>query len=465
MRARRALPHARPARLRAPSAFALVAPFVLVLVLALSCAGVAPPARAAAPSADVVEVVVDAPLPGERVENDVHMVAVRGRARAGDEAWSAFDVLVAIDVSYSTREPSGIDVDGDGEVGFDPERELVEPGRYPEGTVCTDPDDTILAAEVSAAGVLLGELDAARTRVGLVAFSGETDPETGLRVAPDQRDAWVVVPLTHDFGEVRAALGDLLREGPRNATNFAAAIRLAVTELAGLPGAQSAPREGARRVLLFLTDGQPSFPYGSGAVSDRQDVEAAIDAARLADKASVVVNTYALGRQALARPVAATEMARITSGTYTAVRNPGDIVHFLKGISFANVDDVLIANRTLREVSVDVSLAPDGSFSGLVPARPGANELEVTALASDGREASAVLEIEFAEATLGARELERELARIRQRNKELLRLLERERIERFRARRREVVIGEDAEGDASAPSERAAPPPPDSGRD
>ena len=218
-------------------------------------------------------------------------------------------------------------------------------------------------------------------------------------------------------------------------------------------------------IVMFLTDGQPSFPYGSGAVSDRQDVEAAIDAARLADKASVVVNTYALGRQALARPVAATEMARITSGTYTAVRNPGDIVHFLKGISFANVDDVLIANRTLREVSVDVSLAPDGSFSGLVPARPGANELEVTALASDGREASAVLEIEFAEATLGARELERELARIRQRNKELLRLLERERIERFRARRREVVIGEDAEGDTSAPSERAAPPPPDSGRD
>jgi len=395
-----------------------------------------------------VEVVVEAPTAGARVENDVHLAAVRGRARAGDDAWRSFDVLLVLDVSYSTREPSGIDVDGDGEVGFDPERELVEPGRYPEGTVCSDPGDTILAAEVRAASYLLGELDPARTRVGLVAFSGESDPETGLRLSSDQRDAWVVVPLVDDFAAVRAALDRLLVAGPQHATNFAAAIQLAVTELAGLPGAISEPREGARRVALFLTDGQPSFPYGSGAVSDPQDTEAAISAARFAKKASVAINTYALGRQALARPVAATEVARITSGLYTPVRNPGDIVHFLHGVSFANVDDVVIANRTLREVSVDVSLAPDGAFSGFVPVRPGRNEIEVTALATDGSEASARFEIEFAEAELGERELARELERIQRRNKELLRLIERERIERFRARRREVVVGEDP-GEAS----------------
>jgi hypothetical protein len=104
------------------------------------------------------------------------------------------------------------------------------------------------------------------------------------------------------------------------------------------------------------------------------------------------------------------------------------------------VDDVVITNLTLREVSYDVSLAPDGSFSGFVPVRPGLNEILVTALASDGSEASARLEFEFEEAELSARELARELERIKRRNKELLRMLERERIQRFRDRQRDVVI-------------------------
>ena len=135
-------------------------------------------------------------------------------------------------------------------------------------------------------------------------------------------------------------------------------------------------------------------------------------------------------------------MARLTSGNYTPVRNPGEIVQFLNGISFANVDDVVITNLTLKEVSYDVSLAPDGSFSGFVPVRPGSNRIEVTALASDGSEASAIVEFEFKEAGLTERELARELERIKARNKSMLKLLERERIKRFRERRREVVIDE-----------------------
>ena len=145
------------------------------------------------------------------------------------------------------------------------------------------------------------------------------------------------------------------------------------------------------------------------------------------------------------KPVAATEMARLTVGLFTPVRNPGDIVHFLQGISFANVDDVVITNLTLREVSYDVSLSPDGSFSGFVPVRPGSNEIQVTALASDGSEASARLKFEFQEAGLSERELARELERIKKRNKELLLILERERIQRFRDRQRDIVI-EPADG-------------------
>ena len=47
---------------------------------------------------------------------------------------------------------------------------------------------------------------------------------------------------------------------------------------------------------------------------------------RLARKAGITINTYALGPNALANPIAATEVARITLGTYLPVRNPGDIV-------------------------------------------------------------------------------------------------------------------------------------------
>lgn len=395
---------------------------------------------AASPELGSVEVRIDSPAPGTTVQSDVHLAPVRGHARAGDDGWRVFDVMLVLDVSYSTRNPSGIDVDEDGEIGFDPANELVAPGTYPEGLVCSDPDDTILAAEVHAARQLLLELDPEHTRVGVIAFSGESDPKTGRRLRHDQRDAWVEAALTDDFAVVGEALDRILAAGPQYATNFAAAIRLSVTELIGLSGARSVARPDAKHVVLFLTDGEPSFPYGRASISDPEDTEAAISAARLAHKAGVMINTYALGKQALSKPVAATEMARLTVGLYTPVRNPGDIVHFLQGISFANVDDVVITNLTLREVSYDVSLAPDGSFSGFVPARPGSNEIQVTALASDGSEASVRLEFEFEEAGLSERELARELERIKKRNKALLRILERDRIQRFRDRHREVVI-------------------------
>ena len=418
---------------------------VRALVLVLVC-GLSVGANTADQS--TVEVRVESPRAGAKVENDVHLAPVRGFVSAGDDPWRSFDVMIVLDVSYSTRNPSGIDIDGDGEIGFNPENELVAPGTYEEGTVCTDPEDTILAAEVHAARVLLDELDPEHTRVGVIAFSGISDPETGRRLRDDQQDAWVEVPLTRDFGEVSAALDRVAEEGPQHATNFAAAIRLSVAELVGLSGAQSESRSDAKHVVLFLTDGQPSFPYGRGSVSDPEDTEAAISAARFARSAGITINTYALGKHALSRPVAATEMARLTVGLYTPVRNPGDIVQFLQGISFANVDDVVITNLTLREVSYDVSLAPDGSFSGFVPVRPGPNEIQVTALASDGGEGSVEVQFEFAEAGLSERELARELERIKQRNKALLRILESERIQRFLDRQREVVI-EAVDGESS----------------
>ena len=100
---------------------------------------------------------------------------------------------------------------------------------------------------------------------------------------------------------------------------------------------------------------------------------------------------------------------------------------------------------TTSEVSYDVQLAPDGSFSGFVPVREGDNEIRITALASDGGETSIDVSLAFEKSGLSERELALELERIKKRNKELMLLIERERIQKFRDRQRKRVVIESEE--------------------
>ncbi|MEM7413276.1 MAG: vWA domain-containing protein [Myxococcota bacterium] len=397
-------------------------------------------AQAAAPVAPALpaplRIFVQSPEPGEVVRNEVHQAPLRGVAVASAGRPVDFDIMVVLDISGSTRSASGTDVDGDGVVGINPTTSGAPPGTYPARTVSTDPGDAILAAEVRAADALLatlaGQRGSGRIRVGVISFSGEMNPDTGFRKRYDQEDAWLEVPLTNDFGAVRARLPEILARGPYGGTNFAAGLRLAITELAGLQGARSAPRVGTQKLVLFLTDGVPTFPIGLGSESDPGDVQAAVAAARLAERAGVTVNTYALGPKALTNPFAATEIARITGGTFLPVQKPGDIVSFLQAASFADIEDVVFTNLTTREVSYDVSLLPDGRFSGFVPVREGRNAVRVTALASDGTSTHIDVELDFEPSGQGGRSLALELERIRERNKELMLYIERDRIKRFR---------------------------------
>jgi hypothetical protein len=425
----------------------------LPVLLTAASAGWPEVAQAAAEASDgAVKILVESPTAGEPVRNKVHQAPIRGNAVAAGEQPAAFDVMIVLDISGSTKVASGVDVDGDGEVGINPEFELVPAGTYPEGTVSTDPGDTILAAEVAAADALLASLETGgRIRVGIISFSGEMNPQTGQRKRYDQQDAWVEVPLTDDFEGARARLPSILARGPYGGTNFAAGLRLAITELAGLSGSRSAARANAKKVVLFLTDGLPTFPIGGGNVADPGDTEAALTAARLAHKAGVTVNTYALGPNALTNPYAVTEIARVTLGTFLPVRNPGNIVSFLQGVSFANVDDVVFTNLTTKEVSYDVSLSPDGSFSGFVPVREGRNRVRITALTSSGASGSYDFDLDFETSGLTERELALELERVRERNKQLMLLIERERIQQFRERqRKELELGAE---DEDAPAE------------
>lgn len=394
------------------------------------------PARAAAPPApDGIRIVVEAPGQGDTVQAQDDFVEVRGTAIAAGLEAQRFDVMVVLDVSGSTRFPSGADADGDGVVGENPEEGLYAPGEYPPDVVCTDPEDTILHAEVAAARALIRSLRPERTRVGLVTFSGDVDPATHGQRSRDQRNATLEVALTPDFARAESGLAAVLARGSHGATDFSAGIRLATTELAGLPGAVSSPGSG-QKVMLFLTDGTPSFPIGRDDVEDAGDLEAAINAAKLARAAGIKINTYALGANALGRPVGATEVARVTLGSFTPVPEPGAIVAALQGVNFANVEDVAVANLTLKEATPDVRLNPDGSFQAFVPVRAGGNRILVNAVASDGSVANVELQFQF-EATKGeGRMRERELAELRELNTELLRHVEAERVKRERRKQR-----------------------------
>lgn len=418
-------------------------------LFAVACASQTALAAKVEPVADVAEVAIDiySPLSGETVRNRVHVAAIRGSARSGIEAPLDFDVMIAIDVSKSTRFPSGIDVDEDGDVGFNPQEELIAPGAYPEDVVCTDRDDSILSAEIQAARMLVESLTAGRSRVGIMTFSGEVDLDTGERISATQKDAILRVPLTEDFALVDEVLTEIHSEGSHGATNFSAAIRLAVVELVGLTGSKSEARPRARRLLQFLTDGVPTFPHGRGDTPDPEDTEEAISASRLARKAGITINSFALGRFALESPVATAEMARLTGGSYTPVRNPGEILAFLRSVSFANIEDVVITNLTTNDISYDVHLSPDGTFSGFVPVGNGHNKVQVTVLASDGGENSVSLDVDFETSGLTENELVAELERVRERNKEMMLLLERDRIDAFRERQKGVITIEAEEED------------------
>lgn len=387
---------------------------------------------------------IESPMPGSLVESQVHQARLTGSALADAADPRVFDVMLVLDTSGSTATASGGDIDGDGVVGINPKAEGLE-AMFPPGVLSTDPDDTILHAQVRSALALLEGVDPRRVRVGLISFAGEVDTTTGYRLSPTQQDAWLEAPLTGDFAAVRHALAGVLARGAHGATNYSAGILLAVTELGGLTGARSAPRGEAKRVVLFLTDGLPSFPVGLGNETDPGDEEAALRAAELAQTAGISINTYAIGPEALKYPRVATEMARTTHGVYTPVQNPDDVIVLLAGTSFSDIEDVIFTNLTTGDFSTDVRLAPDGNFTGYLPVREGKNRVRIVALTSDGARGEMELELEFRLSQVGSRDKLGELERIRRQNKQLdlhRRSLEIEAFREQQRKRLEIRIGE-----------------------
>jgi len=373
-----------------------------------------------------VEIGIEAPQDGATISGP-SQVMVRGQARAFREYKAGhFDLMLILDTSGSTRAPAGV-----------------------QPTAALPHDVSILAAEVAAAERLLARLDPGNTLVGVVTFAGEFNFMTGQAI-PHQAGAILEQPLTTNYPEVRMALRRILERGPNGGTDMAAGVRLAVRELAGLEGAISRPRPESRKVAFLLTDGFPTLPFGHVNSMDPGDIEVAVRAAGVAAKAAITIHTFSLGMEALSAPYACTQIARVTGGTFTPLKRPGDIIEVLPRTSFADLDMVLVTNTTTGQPASDLTVGPDGRFQATVPLASGVNQIAVMVLATDGTKESASVRVRYVraeslqlEVQQENKDLELELKQLNEENQKLEEALKRRRDDEARKKALDLEIGLD----------------------
>lgn len=375
-------------------------------------------------------IALEAPPEAAVVRGPAAWIELRGRAGLGERA--EHDLVILLDLSSSTWLASGVDVDGDGEVGRTRGRvrqlmmRNVQPTRLDRTHFSSDPDDTVRAAQAAAARRLVERLDPNHTRAALVAFDE----------APR-----VEAPLGSPRETLLAALDRLESEGYASAagTDFAAALREATRILSASDAARR------QRRILLLSDGEPTLP-----VSERRARAEAAEAARAAAARGVRVDCFALGSKDHELD-AFREIAELTGGALTRTPEPGDIVDVLPRVRLADVDELTIANRTAKLPARAQRLFADGSFDAFAPLVPGANELHVRATSRAGASAELTRVISFepreaadpTEARRSREELERLVERLEQRTveAELRRELEEARRE---AQRRELELEAEA---------------------
>ena len=343
------------------------------------------PAVAAEDEAHLL-LTIDAPKPNAVIGDPSGMAFVSGKALALYGEFQAFDIVFVIDTSDSTAVPSGADIDGDGRVGQKRGEQFLSVLGNVLPLPSSDDDDSVLAAEVAAVRVLLDQLDPRTTRVGVVYFSGDRDVLTP--------DAFTQVPLTSDYEKVHRGLDEILDMGPHGMTNMVSAVNLATVELLGTRSAYSERREGARRIMLFLTDGRPTLPIIS---SSLENARMAISKAHRARKHGIRIDTYAIGKDALREPVVVVEMARVTQGVFTPILHPKDLQTIFEEVTFAEIEKLEIMNKTTEDPANYQIQHPDGTFSALIEMRDGKNTIEAFARSTDGTQARRSVTVRFME--------------------------------------------------------------------
>jgi hypothetical protein len=254
----------------------------------------------------------------------IHELAVRDHAGCAidlPDPIPPVDVAIAIDASQSSRDPSGVDVDGNGRIG-----------RW-ENSVMTDPADSLLSAQVAAVRSVLRSVPWADTRFAIVAFRGrQSIPIHDHSGIVTWNQAVVVAPLTPVSAGPRSledALDRLLARGSLGTTQFSAGMRRALGTLGKRPAA-AAPR----RVVVMISDSAEPVM-----VRVSSDEEKAYDplmrmAAEQAIDAGVRIHTLGLGIASTAKtPHSLSRIAGATGGTFQPVIDPENLhCHLLRAL-------------------------------------------------------------------------------------------------------------------------------------
>jgi hypothetical protein len=223
----------------------------------------------------------------------------------------AADVVIVIDRSTSTRQPTGIDIDGDGLVGEFRRSEF------------TDRDDSLLAAQLAAVERLVDVARLGDMRFAIVSYSGrDAFPlEDSVTQRVDREDARLEAELTGDVAELATALERVRRRGSDGASSFAPAMRLAVRSLR--PGGSG--DAARRRRVLFLADSPTPVRFAPASRIVRDDFLMQREARR-AIEAGVSFHSFGIGSAAEGEPPhALAQIAGATGGIYRAVPDPTNL--------------------------------------------------------------------------------------------------------------------------------------------
>jgi len=394
-----------------------------------------------------VTVSIEYPQQGATFGGTEPTAFLAGRALVPRSEGLTTDVVFVMDVSGSTTAPSGADVNGNGVIGAPPSS--AADGLFALGSA--DPGDSILAAEIAAVRRLLSRLDRRYTRVALATFSGQMLDYGVLAENPAVSE----IALTTDYDDLQRALDRVFARGASGGTFMAAGVDQATNELLGQHGAFSRSEPDSQKVIVFLTDGIPTLPFEG---DDPRNTLTVMRAAERARNANARIFSFGVGEEALKGPLALLELARITDGAFTPVRDPALLSDIFGEVEFAEVEELSIRNASLGAAALATEVGADGSFGAFVPLRTGRNEIEVTARASNGRSTTERVTVHFAPDAAVA-ELPPGLVPIQNKLLELrLTLLRRERIagEQQRIDQVRERLAREIEQERAKASERAA---------
>ena len=291
---------------------------------------------------------VELETPGEQhgVIGPVGLVELRGWAGTGTPG--GHDVLVAIDNTFSVWLPSGADIDGDGVIGERLDR-IVQ-----AESLSTDAGDTILQAQLRAAGHLIERLEPERVRMGVIVFGGASK---------------LLAPLGSSKEQLQATLLRFPQIPNFDGTHLSILLKRSVEVLGAAP-------ENRHRTLILLSDNDANEP----ATAVRTF---AMHWAGEAAKRKIRIISFAVG------PAAAPVLLEVTARTRGAlflVDQPADIIDYLPHVSLSRLASVRIENRSTGKSARAVRLFPDGSFDGYARLREGENRLVIRFRSEAGAE-------------------------------------------------------------------------------